>query len=89
MVAIFVGTGIGGGLIDHGELEHGSHGGAGEIGHTVIRAGKGLCSCGQKGHLEALAARPAVTRYIATTRQARREDAARSVEVTAGPTSAS
>ncbi len=65
MVAIFVGTGIGGGLIDHGQLEHGSHGGAGEIGHTVIRAGKGLCSCGQKGHLEALAARPAVTGYIA------------------------
>jgi glucokinase len=65
MVAIFVGTGIGGGLIAHGELQRGTHGGAGEVGHTVIRAGRGLCSCGQKGHLEALAARPAVTAYIA------------------------
>jgi glucokinase len=65
MIALFIGTGIGGGLVADGRLVHGSHGGAGELGHMPIRAGRGRCSCGQKGHLEALAARPALVRYIA------------------------
>jgi glucokinase len=64
LAAIFVGTGIGGGLVVDGRLAHGSHGGAGEIGHMPIRPGRAVCSCGQRGHLEALAARPALVRYI-------------------------
>jgi glucokinase len=65
MLAIFVGTGIGGGYIEHGKIVHGSRGGAAEFGQMVIQAGKGRCSCGNKGHLEALAARPALARYMA------------------------
>lgn len=37
-LAIFVGTGIGGGLILDGKLFSGHHMSAGEIGHTVVRA---------------------------------------------------
>ncbi len=37
MMAVFVGTGIGGGFVLNGELYHGSLLTAGEIGHTVIR----------------------------------------------------
>ncbi|WP_428386388.1 ROK family protein [Mucisphaera sp.] len=38
MLAVFVGTGIGGGLILNGKLMHGHFGTAGEIGHTTISA---------------------------------------------------
>jgi glucokinase len=65
MVAIFVGTGVGGGLIEDGQLIRGTRGGAGEIGHMVLRAKGPRCSCGRRGCLEALAARPAVARFIA------------------------
>jgi len=64
MVAIFIGTGVGGGLILDGQLLRGVRGGAGEVGHMVIRSGGPVCSCGQRGCLEAVAARPAVTRRL-------------------------
>lgn len=38
VLAVFVGTGVGGGLVLGGELYHGVHLTAGEIGHTVLRA---------------------------------------------------
>ncbi|MGL4420585.1 MAG: ROK family protein [Gemmataceae bacterium] len=38
---IFVGTGVGGGLILNGELFQGAHGHAGEIGHTIIHWRRG------------------------------------------------
>ncbi len=65
MLAIFVGTGVGGGLVIEDRLYHGSRGGAGEIGHIVIQADGPLCACGQRGCLESLAARAAVARYVA------------------------
>lgn len=64
MLAVFVGSGVGGGLIVDGRLYHGSHGGAGEIGHLVIAAGGPRCGCGRWGDLEAVAARDAVARYV-------------------------
>jgi glucokinase len=64
MLAVFIGSGVGGGLVVDGQLYHGSHGGAGEIGHTTIRAGGPRCGCGRFGCLEAMAARDAVTRYV-------------------------
>ena len=39
MLGIFIGTGIGGGLIINGHLYYGHHMTAGEIGHTIIEAG--------------------------------------------------
>lgn len=64
MLAVFVGSGVGGGLVLGGKLYHGSHGGAGEIGHLVIRTAGPRCGCGRNGCLEAMAARGAVTRYV-------------------------
>ena len=39
VVGIFVGTGIGGGIILQGELFHGASKTAGEIGHIIVKAG--------------------------------------------------
>src|SRR5262249_25698002 len=64
MLAIFVGSGVGGGLVVGGRLYHGTHGGAGEIGHMVVRAGGPRCGCGRAGCLEAMSARDAVGRYV-------------------------
>ena len=47
MLAVFVGSGVGGGLIVNGTVYHGAHGGAGEIGHMVVRAGGPRCGCGR------------------------------------------
>ena len=64
MLAVFIGSGVGGGMVVDGRLFHGAHGGAGEIGHMVVRAGGPRCSCGRAGCLEAMAARDAVARYV-------------------------
>jgi glucokinase len=64
MLAVFVGSGVGGGIVVGGKLYHGAQGGAGEIGHMVIRAAGPRCGCGRHGCLEAMAARGAVTRYV-------------------------
>jgi glucokinase len=64
MLAVFVGSGVGGGIIVDRRLFHGAHGGAGEIGHMIVRAGGPRCGCGRAGCLEAMAARGAVTRYV-------------------------
>lgn len=57
LVGIFVGTGIGGGIISQGELYEGARGAAGEIGHMVLQAGGPRCACGKRGCAEALASR--------------------------------
>lgn len=63
-VCIFVGTGIGAGIIQHGALRRGVSGTAGEIGHTIVQYGGRLCGCGGRGHLEAYASRTAITRVL-------------------------
>jgi len=63
-LAVFVGSGVGGGMVIDGRLYHGSHGGAGEIGHMVVAAGGPRCGCGRAGCLESVAARDAVARYV-------------------------
>lgn len=58
MVAVFVGTGIGGGIILGGKLRSGFRGGAGEVGHTVVAADNGIIGkTGQPGTVEPLASR--------------------------------
>jgi len=63
-VGIFVGTGIGGGVVLNGELVRGCREGAGEIGHMVMQVGGPRCGCGNRGCLEALASRSAIERDI-------------------------
>ncbi|MFL5732631.1 MAG: ROK family protein [Chloroflexia bacterium] len=61
---VFVGTGIGGALMEQGVRFEGASGSAGEIGHTMVEAGGRICGCGQRGHLEAYASRSAITRIL-------------------------
>jgi glucokinase len=56
LLGVFVGTGVGGGVILDGALRRGQ-GSAGEIGHTVVKNGGRLCGCGRRGCLEAYAGR--------------------------------
>lgn len=66
MVGIFLGTGIGAGLILDGRLHSGFNCTAGEIGHMVLEVGGPKCGCGNRGCFEALASRSAITRRILT-----------------------
>ncbi|MDP6078276.1 MAG: ROK family protein [Acidimicrobiales bacterium] len=53
MVCMFVGTGIGGGLVLDGRLYRGATGNAGELGHIIIDINGPPCHCGTHGCLEA------------------------------------
>jgi glucokinase-like ROK family protein len=59
---VYIGTGIGSGLIINGQLYRGTHGGAGEIGHITVDPDGEQCSCGNYGCLETIAAEPAIVR---------------------------
>ena len=63
-IVLTLGTGIGGGLILDGELYHGAHGAAAELGHVVIDMDGPLChgNCPNRGCLEALASGSALVR---------------------------
>jgi glucokinase len=59
---VFVGTGVGGGLIIGGSLVDGDRGLGGEIGHVTVVPGGRPCGCGGRGHLEAYAGRAGIER---------------------------
>jgi len=63
-MGIFVGTGIGGGLVHNGELWRGAREAASEIGHMVMKIGGAKCGCGNHGCFEAMAGRRAIERDI-------------------------
>ncbi|MDB5081209.1 MAG: hypothetical protein JWP00_3133 [Chloroflexi bacterium] len=63
-VCVFIGTGIGSGIVQNGQLRRGSTGTAGEIGHMVVSAEGRHCGCGGRGHLEAYSSRTAITRTL-------------------------
>lgn len=64
VVGIFLGTGIGGGVICDDHLLHGYKGGAGELGHMIVDINGPKCTCGNQGCLEAFAGRWAIERDI-------------------------
>ena len=55
LVCLFVGTGIGGGIVSSGQLLEGCNNTAGELGHMTIMAGGRHCRCPNRGCLEAYA----------------------------------
>jgi glucokinase len=61
-VCIFVGTGIGSGIVHKGEILRGASGTAGEIGHIIVVPDGRDCGCGGFGCLETYASRTAVAR---------------------------
>lgn len=64
LVCVFVGTGIGSGIIHEGQLYRGATGTAGEIGHMLLYPDGRQCGCGAFGCLEAYASRTAIAKTI-------------------------
>jgi glucokinase len=62
LLGVWLGTGVGGGLVLDGRPFRGSFGGAGEFGHVVVRRGGALCGCGRRGCVEAYAGRACLER---------------------------
>lgn len=62
--AYFCGTGIGGAIWAEGRLITGAHGGAGEVGHMVVRAGGRRLDGGIRGSLESYIGKWALNRKI-------------------------
>src|SRR5262249_11674303 len=63
-VCVFVGTGIGSGIVHNGQLLRGATGCAGEIGHICLYPYGRICGCGSLGCLEAYASRTAIAKQI-------------------------
>jgi glucokinase len=63
-LCVFVGTGIGGAIVQKSQLVRGATATAGEIGHIVVQSDGRLCGCGGRGHLEAYASRTAITQTL-------------------------
>jgi predicted NBD/HSP70 family sugar kinase len=59
------GIGVGCSLIIGGEIVRGEYGAAGELGHIVVQPDGPLCSCGNRGCLEAVVGWPAVRERLA------------------------
>jgi glucokinase len=64
MVGVFLGTGIGGGLILDGKVFTGFNRTAGEVGHMVLEVNGPKCTCGNRGCWEALSSRSALFRQV-------------------------
>lgn len=64
LIYLTISTGIGGGVIVNDQLLLGARGLAGELGHVTVMSDGPLCACGQRGHLEAVAAGPAIARWV-------------------------
>lgn len=78
-VMVTLGTGIGSGIILDGRLIKGINFAAAELGHTVIKMGGELCTCGRRGCFEAYASATALirdTRRRMTSEEYFGEDAA-------------
>lgn len=64
LICLFVGTGVGSGIVCNGKIHAGASGTAGEIGHIIVDTGGRLCACGGNGCLEAYASRTAIEKRI-------------------------
>ncbi len=64
LIYLTISTGIGGGVIINDQLLIGAKGLAGELGHITVMQDGPLCSCGQRGHLEALASGTAIAQWV-------------------------
>ena len=60
---VILGTGVGGGIVVHGQALAGRHGIAGEWGHNVLEENGAPCYCGRRGCVETVLSGPALERY--------------------------
>jgi glucokinase len=63
-IVITLGTGVGSGIVVHGELVYGHDGFAGEIGHTIVDPNGRQCGCGRRGCLETYASAGGIKRTV-------------------------
>lgn len=62
---LYLGSGVGAGVVIEGRPFFGSHGFSGEIGHCRVCETDGeLCQCGRRGCLETIASGPAILRWL-------------------------
>lgn len=73
---VYVGTGIGGGLVLGDTVVHGDSGNAGEFGHIVVEPAGRTCHCGGRGCLETYCAPAAI---LADLRERHGPEAARRI----------
>lgn len=64
VIGLFVGTGVGGGIIIDDRLYTGARHAAAEIGHMILNPEGPYCNCGQRGCLEAYSSKVAMTKEI-------------------------
>jgi len=62
MVCMYIGTGVGGGIVAGGKIVDGCSNTAGEIGHIAVDMHGPICNCGNRGCLEVLAGGLAIGR---------------------------
>jgi len=65
-----VGTGIGCGVVCHGEVYRGANGSAGDVGHICVDPVGPRCHCGNVGCVETMAGGPAIAREATAAAQA-------------------
>ena len=68
-LVVKVGTGIGCGVVCHGEVYRGANGSAGDIGHICVDPDGPRCHCGNLGCVETMAAGPAIARLATEAAQ--------------------
>ncbi|WP_133016326.1 ROK family protein [Clostridium cuniculi] len=63
-LCIAYGTGIGGAIVEKGEIYRGGYGSAGEFGHIITHAHGKVCTCGANGCYEAYASTTALVEKV-------------------------
>lgn len=84
ILCMFVGTGIGGGVVSGGHMLAGCNNTAGEIGHITVDLNGPPCSCGNRGCLEALAGGWAISRIAREMIEADSEEGRLMLEMAGG-----
>jgi glucokinase-like ROK family protein len=68
-LVVKVGTGIGCGVVCHGEVYRGANGSAGDVGHICVDPAGPRCHCGNVGCVETMAGGPAIAREATAAAQ--------------------
>jgi|YNPNPStandDraft_1061719.scaffolds.fasta_scaffold08762_5 glucokinase len=84
LVCLFLGTGIGGGIVSQSRLLTGFSNCAGELGHIIVRLDGPPCDCGARGCLEAMAGGKALARKAKALVNAYPASGRRIVEIAGG-----
>lgn len=84
LLGVWLGTGVGGGLVLDGRPYRGASGSAGELGHVPVRLDGAQCGCGLRGCVEAYAGRASMERTVRLAAEAGRPTAMLDIAAAAG-----